>query len=279
MERDLIMSLIRKIYHKAKKIIGLEAIKEPIVGYKGNYASFTEANKQIAIQTSPGGYDSEAIFKKVSESTLKVLKGEAVFERDSFLFYEKQINYNLLMYLYKIYIKEKKLDVLDFGGALGSTYLQHKTELEEIGAKWTVTEQEHFVTFGKKCVAGGNLSFATNEELNKKRAKFNVLLFSSVLQYIEDADSLIRKMCKNKTKHIVIERTPVSNHTRYWIETVHEPIYEAVYPCCVFDEKNFIKKFTDNGYNLIDSWKSLVDSDIHIDDKTVVFKSFVFELR
>ena len=153
----------------------------------------------------------------MSESTLAVLRGEAAFERDSFLFHKKEVNYNLMMYLYKYHIQDGKLDVLDFGGALGSTYLQHRKELEAIGANWTVTEQEHFVDFGKKNITAGNLRFASSEELEPMWGKFNVLLFSGVLQYIEDAESVIRDTCSRKIRRIIIERTPVSDGTWCWV--------------------------------------------------------------
>ena len=270
------MSILKRLYHKLKRFFDFE--KNPVIEYKGNFASFSDANANIASHPSKKGYDAETIFKKVSNSTLKVISGEAVYERDSFLFYEKQINYNLMMYLYRIFIHENKLSLLDFGGALGSTYFQHKSELDEIGAKWIVTEQDHFVKFGKEKVAGGNLEFASNEELVNNYKKFNVILFSSVLQYIENSDSLINQICEKKVKNIIIERTPVSDRSWFWIETVHEPIYEAVYPCCVFKESSLVKLFTDNGYTLIDSWKSLVDGDIYSENRIVEFKSFVFEL-
>ena len=284
------MSLVRKIYRKIKRIIKCQTKLIQVVGYSGNFASFKEASDYINHTFEGGGYDADTIFKKVTESTLAVIHGEALFERDSFLFYEKQTNYNLMMYLYKYFGFEEreatkkagelvKLNVLDFGGSLGSTYLQHKDELSKIDAHWTVTEQPHFVEFGKKNVALENLSFALNEELEDKWSDFNVFLFSSVLQYIENATEMIDKMIAKKCKRIIIERTPVSDHIRYWIETVHEPIYEAVYPCQVFEEESFINHFTNNGFSLVDSWHSLVDGDQHIDGKTIQFKSFVFELK
>lgn len=263
-------------FHNAMARLGLA---RKAVSYSGNYSSFGEARERMDKNKHGGGYDADTIFKKVSESTLAVLRGDAVFERDSFLFHEKATNYNLLMYLYRYRIEDGHLDVLDFGGALGSTYLQHRNELEAIQAKWMVTEQPHFVEFGKQHVASGGLGFARNEELEPGWASFNVLLFSSVLQYIEDAESLVKSMCSRRCRHIIIERTPVSGRSWYWVETVHEPIYEAVYPCRVFEEGAFTRLFTDNGYELVDSWLSLVDGDIHAGSDTVRFKSFVFELR
>lgn len=267
--------MLKRIYKIMKDYLGKKAGKT-VVGYSGDYKSFEDAEKASKMHNIAGGYDADAIFNKVKESTLKVINGEAVFERDSFLFYNKQINYNLMMYLYKLCIKDDRLNVLDFGGALGSTYWQHRSELNEINAKWTITEQGHFVAYGHENLETENLKFASNNDLENQWQEFNVLLCSSSLQYIKDADSLINFFCEKGIKNIIIERTPVSNHKRFWIETVHEPIYEAVYPCCVFEEQDFINKFTSRGYKLVDSWKSLVDGDVETDKGIVEFKSFVF---
>lgn len=260
-----------------KRIRSILPIKQA-VSYKGNYQSFWAAKKDVELKHGEG-YAADSIFRKVSESTLKVLRGEAAFERDSFLFQEKQVNYNLMMYLYQAHARDGYLNVLDFGGALGSTYLQHREELEEIGAGWTVTEQEHFVRFGKENVASGKLEFAGNGELEAKWPSFNVLLLSSVLQYIENPEELIAGLCSRGIRNIIIERTPVSDHDRFWVETVHEPIYEAAYPCRVFEERGFVRLFESAGYILRDSYHSLVDGDIYTWNKVVEFKSFIFELK
>ena len=72
-----------------------------MVSYSGDFDSFAEAAKLCG-----GGYSSEAIFEKVKNAALAVAHGEAVYERDSFLFYEKAINYNLIMYLQMIIMEE-----------------------------------------------------------------------------------------------------------------------------------------------------------------------------
>ena len=270
------MRLGNKLLNAMSKL----GLAKKAVSYNGNYNTFVDAQNKIEKSKHGGGYGSDAIFKKVSESTLAVVRGEAAFERDSFLFHRKETNYNLMMYLYRWFIHDGRLDVLDFGGALGSTYLQHRKELEAIGANWNVTEQEHFVDFGKKNVTAGNLHFVRSDELEGMWGGFNAVLFSSVLQYIEDVESLVGDICSKRIRHIIIERTPVSDCSWYWIETVHEPIYEAVYPCRVFDEGAFVRLFTDEGYELADSWHSLVDGDEHgAGNRTVQFKSFVFELK
>lgn len=128
--------------------------------YSGDFDSFAEAAKLCG-----GGYSSEAIFEKVRNAALAVAHGESVYERDSFLFYEKAINYNLIMYLQMIIMEEGTLNLCDWGGSLGSTFFQHRELIEKWKCRWTVVEQPHFVRFGKKELAGEKMDFA--EGLNE----------------------------------------------------------------------------------------------------------------
>ena len=254
------------------KIKSLFIKKNKVVSYSGRYSSFGEAASICG-----KGYSDEAIFEKVKNSTLAVVNGEAAYERDSCLFYEKKINYNLMMYLYMIMIKEGCLNVLDWGGALGSTFYQHRELLEDYNCNWTIVEQAHFVSFGKEHLANNMLHFVGSlDEVDQ----CNCVLFSSVLQYLENPEGSISMVCEKRPSYIIVERTPVSIHKRIWVETVHEPIYEAEYPCYVFEETELIKQFETRGYRLIDSWKSMVDGDVITPEKEkVVFKSYIFKRK
>ncbi len=254
---------------RIKKLLGIE---KKLVEYKGNFSSFSEAERFCE------GYDSDAILEKVKQGTMAVINGKAVFERDSFLFYEKEINYNLMMYLHKLYIEDGYLNVCDWGGALGSTFLQHKDLLTDLSCHWNILEQKHFVEFGKANIHIEGLFFRESLDDRGEGERYNCILFSSVLQYLENVREIIELAVNENPRYIILERTPVSDCGRIWIENVHEPIYEASYACRVFDEKELIDAFLTRGYKLIDSWHSLVDVDEKMDkDHKAEFKSFVFK--
>lgn len=42
---------------------------------------------------------------------------------------------------------------------------------------------------------------------------------------------------KPKPDNVIIERTPVGAAHHIWIQTVHEPIYEASYAACIYTEE------------------------------------------
>lgn len=256
-----------------ERIVGLVSTKpSQMVEMTGDYTTFAEAQKHCE------GYDGKAIIDKVSQSTLAVLNGKAAYERDGYLFHEKAVNYNLMMYLYRCYIEGGFLSVCDWGGSLGSTYLQHRRLLDELNCKWHIVEQKHYVRFGREQIHLERLQFY--ESVSDIAEKYNFVLFSSVLQYLEHASEIVADVIGPKPDYVVIERTPVGECHHIWIQTVHEPIYEASYAACVYTEEELRAMFEGSGYELIDSWHSLVDGDEWIDrERRVEYKSFVFKRR
>jgi len=90
-------------------------------GWFGNYENWEAAEKQSV------GYDDNLIIDKVLESTLRVKNGEFPYERDSVLFKEIHYDWPILACLMWVAARNGgKLNVLDFGGSLGSTYWQNK---------------------------------------------------------------------------------------------------------------------------------------------------------
>src|SRR4051812_10476410 len=87
-----------------------------------------------AARMASRGYDDETIVARVLAATLAVQRGEAAYERDSVLFKEPEYDYRLLAGLLRVAAeKGGRLRVLDFGGALGSSYWRHRAWLKNIG--------------------------------------------------------------------------------------------------------------------------------------------------
>ena len=245
-----------------------------ILEYTGNYSSWDEARKKTK------GYDADEIFEKVTKSALTVTKGDACYERDSWLYYEKEYNYPLLFHMQN---SKGIYRVLDWGGAAASTYFQNRDMLNKMAKqlKWFVIEQPHFASWGEKNLQDENLIFYSNNVKTDeiiKREGINIVLLSAVIHYLDFADALIEQIISSKVEKIIIERTPVGCNERIMIETVREPIYDASYPIHIFEEDELVKKF--KGYRMVASWKSLVDEDIMRRKETIAtFKSYVFELQ
>jgi len=222
-------------------------------GWKGNYSSWQEA------QSRSTGYNSDKILQAVRSSLLKVKNGEAVYERDSVIFDEIQYSWQLLAGLMFASAKMGELKVCDFGGSLGSTYFQNKKFLDKLdNVSWCVVEQKHFVDIGKKEFEDDRLKFFYSVDECVKKEKSNILVLSSVLQYIEKPYELLDDILKNDFKYILIDRTPFSKkEEKITLQVVPPSIYEASYPCRFFDKEKFINYFNQNGYDKIEEFDSL----------------------
>ncbi len=256
-------NIIIRLHNRFKKVT-------PTVEYIGDFDSFEKAKNECE------GYGAQTIFDKVSKSTLAVIDGKAKYERDGYLFYDKACNYNLMMYLYCLMIKDGFVSVLDWGGAMGSTFFQHRQMLQSVFCKWHVVEQPHYVNFARENISVDSISFY--ESMSQIKDKCNCILFSSVLQYIDNPAEVAKEAVERAPRYIIIERTPVSTCHHIWIQKVHEPIYEASYAACVYTKEEIVNMFcSDERYMLVDEWHSLVDGDERMGKNVVCYKSFVFE--
>ncbi|HEX7869923.1 MAG TPA: methyltransferase, TIGR04325 family, partial [Chryseobacterium sp.] len=210
--------------------------------WKGDYPSWREAEK------NSGGYDSQIILEKCKNAILEVKNGNAVYERDSVLFDQKQYSFALLCGLQKAAIENNnKLVVLDFGGSLGSTYFQNRDFLEGLDIlEWCIIEQEKFVESGNKHITTDQLKFYYSIEDCLKHHKPNVVVISGVLQYIEGYDIIIKKINDLNVPYIIIDRTSFINGAKNLItvQTVPDDIYDASYPCWFFSENAFYQAFS-----------------------------------
>jgi len=119
MKKIIIMNTIIKIVKAFTPPILVSAIKKSSLiksGWHGNFKTWEEAKSKTT------GYDSALILETVRDSMYKVKEGLAVYERDSVLFDAIQYSWPLLTGLMMAAAKGKgKINVLDFGGSLGST--------------------------------------------------------------------------------------------------------------------------------------------------------------
>jgi putative methyltransferase (TIGR04325 family) len=202
------------------------------ISFEGDFATWEEARAQCT------GYDSEDILAKVLEATLKVKRGESAFERDSVLFDQVEYDWPILSGLMWVAAgNEGRLNVLDFGGALGSSYFQNRKLLQTLpNVRWNVVEQPHYVEAGRRHVQNENLRFYNTIEECLTENQPNVILLLSVLQYLESPIELISKLNRVGALCLVIDRTPFSLHgkNKLVIQKVSAAIYTASYPMWIF---------------------------------------------
>lgn len=243
--KEIIPPLLLKLIQKKQKY-----------GFFGNYKSWQEA------QNNSVGYDNPVILEKVKNSILKVKKGEVAYERDSVLFDKIEYSWPVLTGLLWIASQnENSINVLDFGGSLGSSYFQNLNFLKHLkSVKWNVVEQENFVKCGKEIFEDDKLKFFSSIEECCAMNKVDVLLASSSLQYLKDPYSFLKTATDFDFDYIIIDRTPfLENEERITIQKIPPRIYDASYPAWIMNEQKFIE-IMKKKYNLVASWESLFET-------------------
>ena len=207
------------------------------------------------------GYSAENILVKCKDSLLKVKNGEYPYERDSVLFTEKEIFYPLLSSLLYISLENNNhLNIIDFGGSLGSTYFQNKDILKQVGIKinWNIIEQESFVKCGKEYFADNDLHFFNNIEELTNKEDISVCLFSSVLPYLKEPYTILDTIRQHKIKYVIIDRTYFlenENEDVLTIQKVPSEIYNASYPAWFLSLSKFLSFIS--MHNIVFKWEAL----------------------
>ncbi len=201
------------------------------------------------------GYDDDQILQRVKAAVDRVIAGEAAYERDSVLFYEKDYRWPLLALLHYIANDQRQLRVIDFGGSLGSTYFQHKDMLNIQGAFcWHIVEQASFVACGRAHYEDDCLRFFANlDELGEAGSNYSVVLFNCVLQYLPDPQEILALVAEKKVPYILIDRLALSRNDqqRLTVQHVPETIYSASYPAWFFSETSLLGQLKTLGYETV----------------------------
>ncbi|MCT8332218.1 methyltransferase, TIGR04325 family [Leptospira sp. 85282-16] len=241
--------MLRLFFTRILNIVKLLLNDKSIFWFQGQYESWDDA------VANSSGYSDATIFEKVKESALKVKKGEALFERDSCCFDLEEFSFPLSTYLLYLASRfQSSLSIIDVGGSLGSTYFQHKRLFQYLtDLKWHIIEQKHYVEFGKIELENKVLKFSKNLSDSLKNTKFNAVLFSASLQYLEHWKTFINNVVNAEAEFIILDRIPIlqSNHKSFvTIQHVPAYIYDASYPCHLFSQKDLDESLL-NKYEIV----------------------------
>lgn len=267
--RNSMKRLVPPVIRDVIKWMNGEAIE-----FVGSYSSWERAAQEAS------GYDDETILAKVRAATNKVKNGEAAFERDSIFFDAPQYPFPLLAVLLRAAVdKGSCLTVLDFGGALGSSYYQCREFLAGVeDLRWCVVEQSHYVHCGRESFECENLRFFESIEECVIGEAPNVALLSGVLQYLEKPLELLATVADLGADYVVVDRTPFSviAEERLTVQLVSESLYKASYPAWLFNEETIREKMIKKGYVLIAEFDA-VDGMIGRGRNRALFKGLIFK--
>lgn len=224
------------------------------IRFEGEFATWEEA---CAHST---GYDAENILAKVLAATLQVKQGTAAFERDSVLFGEIEYAWPVVAGLLGVAARNGgRLSVLDFGGSLGSSYFQNRGLLKTLPTvQWNVVEQPHYVKVGQTYIQDEQLRFYPSIHECLTENKVNVILLSSVLQYLPDPGNVFLSLLDVGADAVILDRT-IINHSisdRIYVQRVPSSICTASYPCRSLSESRLLTATSDR-YQLNADFPSL----------------------
>jgi putative methyltransferase (TIGR04325 family) len=245
------------------------------IAFDGDYTSWESAAQNSA------GYDSEIILKKSCDALLRVKNGAAAYERDSVLFDKIEHSFPVLAGLLRAaQANGGSLCVVDFGGALGTSFFQCRSFLATVKKlEWLVVEQKSHVTCGRKYFASEQLHFHNTIDECVAGYRPNALLASSVLQYLPQPYETLKELFGHRISHVIFDRTPFlsSGRERLTVQHVPESIYPASYPAWFFNESKFIGAATSTGYTLVADFPGA--DNYSPEGEKAYFKGFIFERR
>lgn len=223
-------------------------------GWFGPYDTWQAAEKNAI------GYDAEHILSKMQNAFRSLNKGEKVFELDTILYDEKKYNTPLLFALNHIASQTKEqLNIIDFGGSLGSSFYWSRDYIPpQFKLNWSIIEQKHIVKAGREEFETEQLHFYNTFEEAVQNKRPDVLLLSSVMQYIEHPEFIFEAIEQYKFPYIIIDRTPYFENpeakSAITIQLLNAHVYgkPTTLTCRIFSQNDLIKQLENNYELLID---------------------------
>ena len=212
------------------------------IRFEGDYSDWDKA-----LQAS-GGYDNVSIVRKMYEAELAVEKGEAADARDGVVFDDMQFSLPVLAALGRAARQvSRPLRVVDFGGAFGGSYRQYRAFYGD-PVEWAIVEQPNIVRLGQEHFRNREVRFHPSLAAAVSATPPDVVLLSSVLQYLREPYSLLAEIARSKAKHVVIDRTPCGLGGRDILAVQHVPaeIYPASYPCWIFSRQRLVSALSEH---------------------------------
>jgi len=164
----------------------------PAITFSGPYPSWAQASRETRSFAAPEIVDA------VHAATLAVKQGRAAYSTGRLTFAAPAHRWPLLAALLHVALQcrtspERPIHILDFGGAFGAAYFQHRRFLDAVpGLLWSVVDLPAYVARGNADLADARLQFFDTIAAAAARAPVDAVLFCGSLEYVEDPDAVLR---------------------------------------------------------------------------------------
>lgn len=233
-------------------------------GFHGPFSSWDEA------ELNADGWDSIEITEKTFRAALKVRDGEAEFEQDTIL--HNQIHYSptiLAFLLLHVSTRRHHIDLVDFGGSLGTNYFQSRKLLRHMSGlpvSWRIVERPTIANLGRAHFANSELSFFTTLDEALRDSPTDAFLFSGSLQYVRQPADLVSQVIARGARLIAFDRV-LTSPTRAHAVFIQAPdprcYYASTYPVWRFSTDLLVESLDRQGFGLVEHFTLTPDAEFH----------------
>lgn len=198
----------------------------------GCYSSFADASTE---STYPDG----APVTEDLAAARDVLQGKAAYCRDGVRFFTPPASVGLsaLAVLAAAAGETGSTRILDFGGGAASLYLAHRPLWSVLPAlSWNIVEREQLVAEAKSLFSELPIHWHTSLEDACAEQAPDLVIMSSVLQYLPNPSLTLQQVCELKPRWLVIDRTPLGRQGTDIIAMQRSPraLHGSCYPSWIF---------------------------------------------
>tara|TARA_B100001109_G_C18842267_1_gene465078 strand:- start:168 stop:1838 length:1671 start_codon:yes stop_codon:yes gene_type:complete len=263
------INIINKI-NPFKRVYNKIMYRKKIISYSGPFNNWEDAVEKSR------GYNSKNILNEVLKNTLIAKNNLYFFERDGSLLRKNTISHNQIYLILEMINKKKRgLNIIDYGGSLGSMYFKFKDIINQKHKNtWNIIEQESYVNIGKKNLDQDNLNFFKNIDTLKNK-RIDLVMLCGTLQYLDEPDNILKKIFALKPEIILIEKLPIINNqdsNKIYIQKRGENSY----PSWIFTSSYVKFLFKKNNYNLYKNLKPEFEHNLFIKNEKINFCDFIY---
>ena len=213
---------------------------------------------QTAEKACDSSYDDAAVLKTFTNAALAIGNGDGIYDRDGRVHRSFSENAHLVAALRHVTNTQGQFNVLDFGGALGSMYRQHRWSLDKFGDfTWCVVDQAPYVETGKRLFTSNKLKFEPTIPKAVASYQPNIALMSNVLQRVEHPFAILNELAASDIPYLFIDRTPIIRSVNNLITcgTLPAVSEKNTFPAWHFSEAAF-KQALQTKYRIINEFNT-----------------------
>jgi putative methyltransferase (TIGR04325 family) len=201
-------------------------------------------------------------------------------ERDGFILPAPEFQFPVIAGILRSALQnENEINILDFGGSIGSVYFQFKSFFPfGTNIRWNIVELPETVEHGRKHFENNELYFYYSIDECLRNTNPKIVLLSGVLQCLEAPDAVLRKCGEIGASTLIIDRTTCSESVedRLAVQIITSPGRYFEYPLWILSESRLIGELSKH-WRFLAGFESAVDGMVVVEDIPVHYRGFLFE--